>query len=180
MGRSEKSRRPSTPGRDDSGTNVPHGVHENRYLSPYIPKIHISAAGCTQLDGLNGEGGGGSLKTRCGHRVSLLVPMLTRSSRLPIAPNGCAGLAARPLVDKGGHGLVLTRFFTAGSPFSAIRGARLRFPLSTRNSIQTTLGLWLHYRRIQFFPHAPSENPLMAQIFLCVQGASSDLHRGSY
>ena len=28
------------------------------------------------------------------------------------------------MVDKGGRGLVLTQFFTVGSPFSAIRGAR--------------------------------------------------------
>ena len=75
---------------------------------------------------LNKEGGGGrALKYRCGHRASLLVPMSTRSSRFSIASNSFAGHStARQMVDKGGRGLVLTQFFTVGSPFSAIRGAR--------------------------------------------------------
>jgi len=87
------------------------------------PKDEEPPAGFTRLDGLN-EGGRGALKYRRGLRVSPLVPMSTRSSRLSIAPNGCRGQAEVPNGGQGGHGLVLTRFFVVGSPFSAIRGAR--------------------------------------------------------
>ena len=87
------------------------------------PEDEEPPAGFTRLDGLN-EGGKGALEYRRGLRVSSLVPMSTRSSRLSIKPNGRRGQAEAPNGGQGDHGLVLTRFFMAGSPFSAIRGAR--------------------------------------------------------
>ena len=56
--------------------------------------------------------------------MSLLVPMSTRSYRSPIVPYGGAVLYRIASGGEGGRSLVLTRFFMAGSPLSALRGAR--------------------------------------------------------
>lgn len=79
------SKVPPTWSRDDSGTNVPNGVHENRRLLLLSQRYrHELTWLCRSRTSM--EGSGGALKYRRGLRVSLLVLMSTKSSRPSIAP----------------------------------------------------------------------------------------------
>ena len=71
------------------------------------------------------------------------------------------------MVDKGGRGLVLMRFFTVGSPFSAIRGARFGSGPRCVTQFRLLLGCGFIVDGANFFLHSPSENPLAARVLLC-------------